>query len=369
MIRLCIAVVAFGASALVAQTPAELLQRIADRFNHADTFHVRGTASAPVPGTSWRARYEFESEGAQPGFLPLSARQASMQVISTASHFSQELAVRGARDAQPTRSFMMAPFGRYNELTMRLVDAQKIDSERLTMHGHAYACDVIDVTYDFSPDYKPHSNLVHRRLWVAGSDLLVLREIGSSADGMEWTADVKSVTFDEPASPNMMKALDAFAAQAKDRSDWVGRAVPDLAVPQLSGGTVRLAEFWGRPVLLDFWGSYCETCKRTTQHAQELQQRYQSSGLEVLTLTRDTAEDARLWTDYNHVTLPVLLDAEGTAFNAFEVQGVPVAILIGRDGKVMHYWVGLDHPEEMDAVVGAGVQAGSVQENGEAQPR
>lgn len=51
----------------------DLLQRVKDRFKNANTFDIKGTASAAVPGSSWRANYEFETQGAQPAFLPLSA--------------------------------------------------------------------------------------------------------------------------------------------------------------------------------------------------------------------------------------------------------------------------------------------------------
>ena len=46
----------------------DLLQRVADRFTNANTFDVKGTASAVKPGSSWRATYEFETQGAQPAF-------------------------------------------------------------------------------------------------------------------------------------------------------------------------------------------------------------------------------------------------------------------------------------------------------------
>lgn len=93
---------------------------------------------------------------------------------------------------------------------------------------------------------------------------------------------------------------------------------------QLSGAPLKLSELRGKAVLLDFWGSYCGPCRRTTLYAQDLQKRYGASGLVVLTLTRDTPGDAKLWTDQNHATLPVLLDSDGTALKAFDVQGIPV---------------------------------------------
>jgi hypothetical protein len=57
------------------------------------------------------------------------------------------------------------------------------------------------------------------------------------------------------------------------------------------------------------------------------------------------------------VNLPVLLDPDGKAFKAFDVQGVPVAILVGENGKVVHYWVGLDDLSAMDSVLSATLQA------------
>jgi cytochrome c biogenesis protein CcmG/thiol:disulfide interchange protein DsbE len=156
----------------------------------------------------------------------------------------------------------------------------------------------------------------------------------------------------------LLEALKS-ASQAKDRPDWVGRPAPDLTLSQVSGSPVKLAALRGKPLLLDFWGSYCGPCKSATLHAQELKTLYQSSGLTVLTFTQDTAEDARAWIEYNHVTLPVLLDPDGAAFKAFDIQGVPVAILIGADGKVAHYWVGLDDPTSMDAVIAANLSPSS----------
>ena len=98
MLRSCFCILVLGASSLSAQSSIDLLQRVADHFNNANTFVVKGTASAAVPGTSWRASYEFETQGAQPAFLPLSFRGPSMKVISRVGKLSQTLAVPGATD-------------------------------------------------------------------------------------------------------------------------------------------------------------------------------------------------------------------------------------------------------------------------------
>jgi peroxiredoxin len=266
------------------------------------------------------------------------------------------LAVPGATDPKPQPNFALEPLGRYNDLPLRLVDAQKVGTEMITVQGKAYSCEIIDAVYDNSPGFKPHSKLERRHLYVAPAELLVLRETKSSLNGIEWTGQVGSFSFDSPPSEMMTHALQSFASQPKDRPDWIGRSIPDLKLTQLSGSSVSLAKLRGKPILLDFWGSYCGPCRLATLHAEELANRFKSSGLIVLTLTQDTAQDAKLWTDHYHVDLPVLLDPNGAAFKAFDVQGVPVAILVDKNGKVVRYWVGLDDPSSMDSVLSATLQ-------------
>jgi peroxiredoxin len=368
MLKFCVVLLVIGASSLSAQSRIDLMQRVADRFKNTSSFDVKGTASAVIPGSSWRATYAFETQGAQPAYLSLSVRGPSMRVISRVSKFTESQIDADAIDPKPQRSFMMASLGRYNDLARRLIDAQKIGTESITFQGRAHSCEIIDAVYDVSPEFKPHSQIMHKHLSIDPTDMLVLRETQSSSDGMEWTADVASTSFDLPPSKAMVRALRDFAAQAKDRPDWIGRCVPNVTLTQLSGSYVSLAKLRGKPILLDFWGSYCGPCRRTTLHAQELANQFKSSGLTVLTLTQDTAQDAKLWTDYNHVSLPVLLDPDGGAFKAFDVRGVPVTILVDENGKVVHYWVGLVDLSAMDSVLSATLQAHPVSAVG-SEPR
>lgn len=360
MLKSCVGLLAFGASSLLAQSRVELLQGVANHFENANSFDVKGIASAAIPGSSWRGTFEFETQGAQPAFLPLSVRGPSLKVISTVGKFAEVQDSTDAKDPKPQRSFIMIPFGQFNDVTRRLIGAEEIGTETITVQNRAHFCEIIDAVYDTSPEFKPHSETTHKRLSVDPSDMVVLRETQPDPDGIEWTADVTSISFDQPPSEAMVKALKDFASQAKGRPDWIGRSVPDLTLAQLSGSAVSLGALRGKPILLDFWGSYCRPCGRATLHAQQLANQYKSAGLTVLTLTQDTAQDAKLWTDYYHVNLPVLLDPKGAAFKAFDVQGVPVAILIDESGHVVHYWVGLDDPASIDSVVSATLQGHAV---------
>lgn len=359
MLRSSLLLLAFAATSLTAQSRVDLLKQVQQHYQNADTFDVKGTASAPISGTSWQVSYDFETVAAQPSFLPISVRKPSIQSVSRVGGVKITLAVPGAADPKPQPRIGMPPTAQYHVITTRLLDAQKIGAETVTVEGHAYSCEIIDATYDFSPAFKLNSHIIHKHFWIDPSSLVVLRETFPAAESgrPDWTADVTAFSYDQPPSPMLVQALEKFASQPKDRPEWLGRTVPDLTLKQLSGPPVKLAALQGKPVLLDFWGSYCGPCKRATLHVQDLEKQYHSSGLAVFTLTQDTADDARAWEDYNHITLPALLDADGSAFKAFDIQGVPAAILIGADGKVAHYWLGMDDLATIDAAVAASLKA------------
>lgn len=98
-------------------------------------------------------------------------------------------------------------------------------------------------------------------------------------------------------------------------------------------------------------GSYCAPCKGAAALAEQLAGAYGDAGLVVWGVTQDTPADARSWLKFNHLSLPALLDREGAIFKAFEVEGVPVSILIDANGKVVKYWQGVNEHSEVQTAV------------------
>ncbi len=351
MLNRCLALLAFAASMLDGQSRLELLRRAANFYNNLDSVDVKGYATARVPGTSWEITYDAETEAAQPKFIPVGLRASSMQVVTTVSNFRPARVVARTSDPFPTHRFMMLPFGQYENLARHLLDAQRIGVEIITYQGHNYSCDVIDAVYDESPEFKPNSISSHRKIYIDPNTLWVLKETRPDSAVGEWTFVVTSITLNKQPSAALLKALQSFASQPKTKSQWRGRPAPDLTLTDLSGNRVRLAELHGHPVLLDFWASYCGPCKRAAALSEQLANTYRQAGLIVWSLTEDTPSDARLWLKFNHLSLPVLLDRDGVAFKTFQVEGVPVAILIDDQGKVVKYWIGMDDPGDVQTTI------------------
>jgi thiol-disulfide isomerase/thioredoxin len=122
----------------------------------------------------------------------------------------------------------------------------------------------------------------------------------------------------------------ATAAPAND-----ARPVPDLALIDGAGQTVRLADLKGRVVLVDFWASWCVPCRASFPALDALQRDFADRGLVVLAVNVD--EDRRNADGFLAArphTMRVIFDAKGRAAEAFELKGMPSSFLIDRTGRV-----------------------------------
>jgi len=119
----------------------------------------------------------------------------------------------------------------------------------------------------------------------------------------------------------------------------------DFSLPDLDGKTVRLSQFRGEPVLLDFWATWCVPCKETLPHTQKLA----SAGYKVLTVNAgETREKASRFLQDNGYAFPVVLDGQLEVANLLGVTAIPTFVLIGRDGGVVKQWTGAGHDQEIE---------------------
>jgi peroxiredoxin len=351
MLKRCATLLYFAVAMANGQSRIDLLRRAGEFYRNQDSFDVKGVASARVPDSSWRLTYDIEIEAAQPRFIPVGVRRNSMQGVITTGNPHLDRVIADATDPLPVRGPSMRPFTRYDTLADRLIDAQRVGVETVKYRDHDYLCEIIDAAYDVSPAYKPKSASSHFKVYIDPDTLWVLKEIAPDPEVGEWTFAVTSLVFDQPPSEALTRALEGLANRRKSKPKWEGRDAPDFALDDLSGNRVRLADLRGHPILLDFWGSYCAPCKRATALAEQFADAYKKAGLVVWGVTRDTPGDARSWLNFNHLGLPALLDPDGVAFKRFEVEGVPVAILIDEQGKVVNYWEGVDTKTELQTAV------------------
>ncbi|MFM8237500.1 MAG: TlpA family protein disulfide reductase [Actinomycetota bacterium] len=114
----------------------------------------------------------------------------------------------------------------------------------------------------------------------------------------------------------------------------VGTPAPDFTLPKVGGGTVSLTELRGRPVVLNFFASWCVPCEEEMPILERLDR---TGAVEVVAVTfRDSPGDARRFVGRLGLGFPVLLDDDGSnpVARAYGVRSPPMTFFIGRDGTI-----------------------------------
>jgi thiol-disulfide isomerase/thioredoxin len=128
----------------------------------------------------------------------------------------------------------------------------------------------------------------------------------------------------------------------------IGQAMPDLALKDLSGGTVRLSDFAGRPVLINAWATWCPPCRAEMPLLNDYYLKHRENGFVILAV--NAGENQSLVDQFISqagFNFPVLLDPDSASLSRLGVFSFPTSILVGRDGIVKKIHVGIITPETM----------------------
>jgi thiol-disulfide isomerase/thioredoxin len=129
--------------------------------------------------------------------------------------------------------------------------------------------------------------------------------------------------------------LPAGAARASfELLPWPpSRAVPSLSLSDLEGRPWSLQALRGRPVVLNFWASWCEPCRAEMPSLDLMALKYEREGLAVLTVNfKDGAQTVRRFLEAVPLSLPVLMDRDGSVAKAWGVNVFPTTLLVSRRG-------------------------------------
>jgi cytochrome c biogenesis protein CcmG, thiol:disulfide interchange protein DsbE len=117
-----------------------------------------------------------------------------------------------------------------------------------------------------------------------------------------------------------------------------GTPAPEFALATLDGDTARLSAHVGRPVLINFWASWCTPCRNEMPLLIAAHQAHEQDGLAILAIDLTDQErsikDARAFVEEFRVPFPVLLDQRGKTRTRYALRGVPTSVFVGADGVV-----------------------------------
>jgi peroxiredoxin len=144
-----------------------------------------------------------------------------------------------------------------------------------------------------------------------------------------------------PASLGVTDSAIDVSADASGGPPRVGFAAPDFALIGLDGQSVSLSEWRGRPVLINFWATWCGPCEVEMPTIQAAYEAHQENGLMVLAIAvDDSAENVQRFFDEHDLTFQPLMD-DGNVSRVYQVFGLPTSFFVGSDGKIGAVHTGL----------------------------
>ena len=150
-----------------------------------------------------------------------------------------------------------------------------------------------------------------------------------------------------------------------------GKVAPGFTLTDLDGKKVSLSDFKGRPVLVNFWATWCGPCKVEMPWFEEFHKQYAAQGFEILGLTDDVDAGKDTITKVAHrigVSYPILL-TDGKVQNAYggvDAQGkplgldvLPMSFYVDRNGVVVEETAGLGSKDEIEAHIKRTIASGA----------
>ena len=128
----------------------------------------------------------------------------------------------------------------------------------------------------------------------------------------------------------LLALLSAFAYPAQ-----IGEIAPPFELTDLSGDLVKSGDLKGKVVFMVFWATWCEQCRTELPELDILYKKYRKDGLEVVGISLDSSA-ARLARFLQKIkpSFRVFHDVKGTVANAYRVSGIPVGVIVDRNGVI-----------------------------------
>src|SRR5205823_5873308 len=110
-------------------------------------------------------------------------------------------------------------------------------------------------------------------------------------------------------------------------------AAPSFELKDLSGKMVRMEDFRGHPVLLDFWATWCGPCRMSIPLVQRLHEAHEKEGLIVLGINMDEdPSGVYAFVQQFHMTYPVLYAGASDVGSLYNIEGIPAFFLLDKKG-------------------------------------
>ncbi len=133
----------------------------------------------------------------------------------------------------------------------------------------------------------------------------------------------------------------------------VGHPAPNFAMQLDDGSTATLHDFAGRPILINFWATWCPPCRREMPDLVAAYEAHKDEGLIVIEVnSAETAAQVADFVEQFGVTAPVVLDTRNEVMSVYRTNSLPASFFIDKDGVIQATWPGFMDKDTLDELLG-----------------
>ena len=174
-------------------------------------------------------------------------------------------------------------------------------------------------------------------------------DVAGNSIGMNQKLVKKNLKLDEPmpdsyfafTPPEGATETENLMGSTLPKADLAGKDALAFDIKALDGKSYSLAKLKGKPVLLDFWATWCGPCRKSMPVVEKMYQDFKEQGLVVLAV--DAGEERAVVEEFLKKTpmpYPVALSGESSITESYHVGAFPTFVMIGRDGKIVAHEIG-----------------------------
>lgn len=125
------------------------------------------------------------------------------------------------------------------------------------------------------------------------------------------------------------------------------QSAPNFTLPSMGGSNIRLSEYRGEVVLVNFWASWCGPCRQEMPLLDKMYQRYKKAGFTLLgvNVEKDSSKGQRI-AEQLKLSFPVLFDKKQQVVDDYKVSSMPSTVLVDRDGNIRYVHLGYKAGDE-----------------------
>ncbi len=162
-----------------------------------------------------------------------------------------------------------------------------------------------------------------------------------------WSLAAVGLAGCSPHSASLPQPKEAVLAAGE-----IGSHLPEFSVSDLQGRLISSAELRGKVVLINFWATWCQPCKKEMPGYQKLLDRYSSRGFVVIGFKFDTmmdAEDPLLFAKKIGVRYPLAVASDDLKRKFGGIEGLPTTMLYDRQGILRRKVIGFEYTDSIEA--------------------